>query len=501
MADITTNTLKIGDNNLVLRDADAQAKVAVNTQDISGLKDGLSALNVPVLTAKWVDGCLKSDGSIQAAAAYKTSQLIHIPAGFTLVFGSYASTSTYHFCNYEANGTFKSIGIGNTGLLGRQNIRIDAIEDRYVKICTNTSQINLSASNPHFERIKSEPTGLTDISNVGPASGVTFVSGYLSSSTHSRTDSDVYHCSSVIFLQKGQTIEYRCSGSSGATLLMQTARGGGYIANLVVGNYDYHRLAYTNNTGDDIWVRICSRTAAGGNYVPLDLFKEVKMYYKTLYHADEKLDGKKIVVIGDSLIYGNLLGNGVTWTAIMQNDTGAEVYNYGINGNAISSVSGGTGTPMSVRYADIEELPTADIVVVEGGANDYNNACPLGTLADTQNNTFIGAVNVLIDGIRQLAPQAQILFMTTYNRTAAANSAGLHYADYANAMVNACANRSVPCYNNFANSGLALDNTNLTAWCDEGLYLGHSSVNRHFSPKAYDWLYPLYKHFIESRFS
>lgn len=39
MADIVTNTLQIGSNNLVLRDADAQAKVAVNTQDISGLKE------------------------------------------------------------------------------------------------------------------------------------------------------------------------------------------------------------------------------------------------------------------------------------------------------------------------------------------------------------------------------------------------------------------------------------------------------------------------------
>lgn len=41
MADITTSTLKIGDNNLVLRDADAQAKVAVNTQDITSLKEDL----------------------------------------------------------------------------------------------------------------------------------------------------------------------------------------------------------------------------------------------------------------------------------------------------------------------------------------------------------------------------------------------------------------------------------------------------------------------------
>lgn len=44
MADITTNTLKIGDNNLILRDADAQAKLATNTQKIATLEADTSQL-------------------------------------------------------------------------------------------------------------------------------------------------------------------------------------------------------------------------------------------------------------------------------------------------------------------------------------------------------------------------------------------------------------------------------------------------------------------------
>lgn len=39
MANINASTLRIGSNDLILRDADAQAKVAVNTQDISSLKE------------------------------------------------------------------------------------------------------------------------------------------------------------------------------------------------------------------------------------------------------------------------------------------------------------------------------------------------------------------------------------------------------------------------------------------------------------------------------
>lgn len=45
MADIVTNTLLIGSNNLILRDADAQAKIATNTQDISSLKEDLTYIN------------------------------------------------------------------------------------------------------------------------------------------------------------------------------------------------------------------------------------------------------------------------------------------------------------------------------------------------------------------------------------------------------------------------------------------------------------------------
>lgn len=52
MADITTNTLQIGSNNLILRDADAQAKVAVNTQDITALKEDILDIGLSVVEGK-----------------------------------------------------------------------------------------------------------------------------------------------------------------------------------------------------------------------------------------------------------------------------------------------------------------------------------------------------------------------------------------------------------------------------------------------------------------
>ena len=53
MANITTNTLKIGDNNLVLRDADAQARIATLEADTSTLKEEFSNIGLSV-----VDGAI-----------------------------------------------------------------------------------------------------------------------------------------------------------------------------------------------------------------------------------------------------------------------------------------------------------------------------------------------------------------------------------------------------------------------------------------------------------
>ena len=52
MADIVTNTLQIGSNNLILQDAGARQDIATNTQDISDLKDGLTAVESDVTDLK-----------------------------------------------------------------------------------------------------------------------------------------------------------------------------------------------------------------------------------------------------------------------------------------------------------------------------------------------------------------------------------------------------------------------------------------------------------------
>ena len=111
------------------------------------------------------------------------------------------------------------------------------------------------------------------------------------------------------------------------------------------------------------------------------------------------LQGKTLVVIGDSLIHGNRLGNEITWVNKLGKKHGMKYYNYGINGNSIAMQDKEKQTPMCVRYSEMQD--GADYVVVLGGANDRRLNIPIGNDDDTDIRTFKGALKSLIFGIAQ----------------------------------------------------------------------------------------------------
>ena len=200
------------------------------------------------------------------------------------------------------------------------------------------------------------------------------------------------------------------------------------------------------------------------------------------------LNGKKIVVIGDSLIHGGNIGNKYTWVNKLT-EYGMIPFNYGINGNTIAKQDKERQTPMCERYVNMEE--DADYVVVLGGANDKRLNIPIGEDVDTDPYTFKGAINVMIDGLRQKYPKARMLFMTNYDRWRVPSDIGLNDIDYVVAMEEVCRKKSMPCFNNYYNSGINFNDPSQNAWIDEGLYVGKGK-NFHFSPEGYDWLLPKY---------
>lgn len=208
------------------------------------------------------------------------------------------------------------------------------------------------------------------------------------------------------------------------------------------------------------------------------------------------LDGKTLVAIGDSLFYGNKLGNSATWVNKLGAKHNMTVYNHGINGNTLAAQEReGKNAPMCVRYADMED--GADYVVVIGGANDKRLDVPLGEADSRDIHTFRGALNVMILGLTAKYPRARILFMTNYDRWPSKNKLGLSDIDYVEAMKEICGKWAIPCFDNYHNSGISFHNPAQLAWADEGVVLGIGE-NHHFSDEAYDWLLVKYEALLES---
>lgn len=202
------------------------------------------------------------------------------------------------------------------------------------------------------------------------------------------------------------------------------------------------------------------------------------------------LENKTIVALGDSLFYGNKLGNDATWINMLGKKYHMTVYNHGKNGNTLALQTKEPRPPMCERFAEMED--GADYVVVIGGANDKRLDVPIGENTDTDPATFKGALNILITGLTQKYPKAKMLFFTNYNRWPGKNALGISDIAYVDAMLEVCALRAVPCFDNYRASGISFQNPAHVAWADEGVALGLPE-NHHFSKEAYEWLLPKYE--------
>ena len=158
-----------------------------------------------------------------------------------------------------------------------------------------------------------------------------------------------------------------------------------------------------------------------------------------------RLNGKRIGVIGDSYVYGHTLGTDKVWCQLIANRNNMTCFNYGINGGKIAG-SGG----VAERYTSMTE--NLDYIVVFGGHNDSSVNVDIGVETDTGTTTFYGAINTLCTGLQTRYPEARILFMTPSKRT----GKELPYAD---AMIKACRNYSIQCYDTYGKLGILVGTT------------------------------------------
>lgn len=153
--------------------------------------------------------------------------------------------------------------------------------------------------------------------------------------------------------------------------------------------------------------------------------------------------GKTINFIGDSITYGAYTPVGGSspnkraekrYCEIACEKLGATCRNYGVSGISISSTSYQSPTgAISLRYSSMDAA--ADMVVIAGGTNDYGTGVALGTIADTTDVSFYGALHVLCSGLCEKYPGKRIVFLTPFHRSSeAANKVGATLAQYKQAI-------------------------------------------------------------------
>ncbi len=187
------------------------------------------------------------------------------------------------------------------------------------------------------------------------------------------------------------------------------------------------------------------------------------------YTVESCWKGKKANFLGDSITIGSWGGtDGKSWSNIdrpypkvlgelLGLDT---VRNYGIGGTHLSSAFNSTDSPsekaMASRYVEMDD--DADLIVVAGGTNDYGHTdtAPFGTIADTTDISFYGALNVLCKGLIQKYIGKTIVFMTPLHRANDTNvnpTTNKKLVDYVDAIKEVCALYGIKVIDNFRELG------------------------------------------------
>ena len=210
--------------------------------------------------------------------------------------------------------------------------------------------------------------------------------------------------------------------------------------------------------------------------------------------SEENLwSGRSAVFVGDSITAG--VGTTKTYYQFLEESLGfSSVTTMGISGSCIGSASdyGQSNQPLINRY---HTIPSADLIVIFMGTNDYGHETPLGSASDTQDGTFYGALNTIVPALVAAHPSSKIVFVTSLHRYGAGtskilgtkftydhlpNGVGAALGDYVDAVKTVCANNDVSVIDLYAECSLDPSEEQVrTAYMPDGIHpnaAGHELV-------------------------
>lgn len=151
------------------------------------------------------------------------------------------------------------------------------------------------------------------------------------------------------------------------------------------------------------------------------------------------LEGITVNAIGDDYLTGGSIGGDYVWSALLATKYNWVYSNAAKNGTSIAKIADSDERPISQTYrAATNNDP--DIVIISGGHEDLRAGVPIGDINSTDISTFMGALNVLFDGMRTKYPDAMFVYTTTWNVPSS------EYLAYAQAAEQVCEAQGVYCF-------------------------------------------------------
>lgn len=147
-------------------------------------------------------------------------------------------------------------------------------------------------------------------------------------------------------------------------------------------------------------------------------------------HYVSVLEGITVNALGDSYFAGDGIEKGEVWLSLLGSKYNMSMNNYGKGGSTVSNKVT-TNSPMCERYTSMSNN-NADIILLEGGRNDFNKDVAIGETDSYDTTTFSGALNVTIEGLKEKYPNAMIVCISNWNFPD--EKFGRVYSDYAGAM-------------------------------------------------------------------
>lgn len=194
----------------------------------------------------------------------------------------------------------------------------------------------------------------------------------------------------------------------------------------------------------------------------------LKSNYDTGFRLGQtQLKGQNILFMGDSLIIGTPYGPSTLDYNIstrVGQQTGANVYNAAVGGAVMVSdyprlINNSIYHNQNVKLCDgthenfkngkfqgVKDMTDFDIVVLEGGANDYSGRVPLGTQTSTDVKQFYGALNQHMQLLKEASrkrvaagkSRTKVVLVDIFYAPQgdSKNLIGMTYADYKQALKN-----------------------------------------------------------------